>query len=407
MITQIPHLGVLDNMSRTPMHWAASANFIDVCHLLAQHKCKLCLNGADGADTITEKDGPCPTGRQMLDMRDEEGRTPAELAKSKGHTDTAQALEFERTGITINVVEPALKKTDDRIPEFLSSFLPFILILFLGMPVLPPLAVLLLVGMAMGVHMSGRIRWKNKGRTWVPAGLLLASLVGMFWGVLMMGLSTSTVLAMMVGEATCYYTYFTLLTADPGKIHPSDSYFKSALDVAASGTEPTKDYCRDCKVMKPPRSKHCRECGICTDRFDHHCLWISNCVAKKNHRRFYVMVFQCTYLMLTFIYLGISFMRMKLLEEAKEGVWDSISYITNTHPQVFWMTAFFMLCVIPMGSLWVFHTSFIARDVTTYEMMTKFRNYPGGAPKPYSALRLLSFLQNSFPAASSSTIMSA
>jgi len=107
------------------------------------------------------------------------------------------------------------------------------------------------------------------------------------------------------------------------------------------------------------------------------------------------MVFQCTYLMVIYEYLAITFLCARLAEEVKgsffmEGLW----HVMYNYPQVFWMAIFFAIVVIPMGSLWVLHTSLISRDVTTYEMMTKFRGTPGGGPKPYSLTRVISFLQH-------------
>lgn len=395
---QVPHLGTVDNLGRTPMHWAASQNFPEVCALLAKLKCKLCpaivvLDGAD--DNANSKNGVCATGRQMLDVRDEEGKTPADLAKSKGHPDTAQALDLERGGIKIDVDPPLKKSESEKLHQFLSSFVPFMCIIFFVMPYFPFWGLAAASGASIGLHMSGRLKWTNKGRTWVPAGLLLASLVGMFWCILMMNLSTFTVGLMLVGLVTLYYTYYTLLFENPGIIPPSDSFFKRALDVAAGGIEPTSEYCRTCKVIKPPRSKHCRDCGVCTDRFDHHCYWISNCVAKKNYRKFYVMLFQCTYLMVIFEYLAITYLNARLAEETTGSFFsEGISHLARNYPQVTWMAVFFFVALIPMGSLWVLHTSLIARDVTTYEMMTKFRSTPGGAPKPYSFARFVNFLQH-------------
>ncbi|CAN2387745.1 DHHC-type containing [Pristimantis euphronides] len=34
-----------------------------------------------------------------------------------------------------------------------------------------------------------------------------------------------------------------------------------------------KNYCKICKVLRPPRSGHCRICGSCVQRLDHHCVW--------------------------------------------------------------------------------------------------------------------------------------
>lgn len=279
--------------------------------------------------------------------------------------------------------------------QFLSSFVPFMFITFFGAPYLP---FWLLVPLAVGailLHVSSNyFKWSNKNVTWVPCGLLMASLVGMFYGVLLINASAFTTLFMFIGESTLAYTYYTLLFENPGIIPAADSFLKRALETAAGGAEPSAEYCRMCKVMKPPRSKHCRDCNICTDRFDHHCYWIANCVARKNYRRFYLMVTQCTYLMILYVILSVSYLNAQVWELEGSFYTEGLSYLMNNSPQVFWTAVFFVITIFPMGSLWVLHTSLIARDVTTYEMMTKFKSTPGGHPKPYSLTRWLNFLQH-------------
>lgn len=188
------------------------------------------------------------------------------------------------------------------------------------------------------------------------------------------------------------YSYYTIMNSDPGAITTTEGSFKRVLDTVATGADPPAEYCRTCKVIKPPRSKHCRDCNICVDRFDHHCYWISNCVGKKNTRAFYFLIIQVLYLVILFEYLSVRYF-MAQMDPEINTMWDGMGFVINNFPQVFWMDIFFIIVLFPMGTLGGLHTSLIARDTTTYEMMTKFRSTPGGAPKAYSALRWLSFLQ--------------
>jgi len=413
----VPHLGVMDNSHRTPMHWAASQNKPEICAFLANCKCKWCpenthhatasvveLNGADDKETVwvgdKENSGAspvreaCATGRQMLDMRDEDGKTPAECANVKGNTETAQLLEYERGGIRAFNSAPPTKDNTEQIYQFMSSFVPFIFLIFFA-TYLPYWAMLLLAGTAVGVHVTGRIKWTNSGKTLVPAGMLLASLLGMFWCVVTMDLSNSAIGLMIFAEVLLYYSYYILLFEDPGIIPPTDVFFKRALDVAAAGIEPTTDYCRKCKVMKPPRSKHCHICNICTDRHDHHCFWIYNCVAKKNYRRFYVFLLQSVGIIILFEYFTLNYLYARAYEEAPNSIiWDGVPHLINYYPKIFWVSAFFLFSFFPVTTLCVLHTTFIAKDVTTYEQLTHFRSTPGGAPKPFSVMRVIRFLQH-------------
>lgn len=112
----VPHLGALDGMNRTPLHWAASQNAAAVCSLLTTKKCKRCpttnemdlLSVADGEQGAQAK--VCPTGKQMIDMRDDDGKTPADCATAKQHAALAESLENERRGVRTVVTTSLPKK---------------------------------------------------------------------------------------------------------------------------------------------------------------------------------------------------------------------------------------------------------------------------------------------------------
>eukprot|EP01061_Rhynchopus_euleeides_P031749 TRINITY_DN52579_c0_g1_i1.p2 TRINITY_DN52579_c0_g1~~TRINITY_DN52579_c0_g1_i1.p2 ORF type:complete len:185 (+),score=46.52 TRINITY_DN52579_c0_g1_i1:22-555(+) len=52
----------------------------------------------------------------------------------------------------------------------------------------------------------------------------------------------------------------------------------------------TDQFCKYCRIVRPPRAKHCHKCGCCIAKFDHHCFWLKNCVGSMNHREFVVFL---------------------------------------------------------------------------------------------------------------------
>jgi palmitoyltransferase len=393
-----PHLGILDQMNRTPMHWAAAQNSREACSFLVTCKCKLCPTegGDNGARDGGNGGRACATGKQMLDMRDEEGKTPADCANAKGHGPLAQELEYERSGVRVTAAQPAPKKDDEKTFQFLSSFLPFVCIIFLGMPYLPFWALAVCCVAAVAMHVSGRVvHWTNKSKTLVPAGLLAASLLGMIWCLVLMHYSLFTTAVMIMGLVGFEYSYYVIMYVDPGFITPSEGFFKRVLDTVATGADPPAEYCRSCKIIKPSRSKHCRDCNACVDRFDHHCYWIANCVGKKNVRHFYLLLLYCITLLVSFEYLGIMFLWEQCITDGRATTFlAGLQYAYTSHPQVLWLTCFLVIVAFPFGALTTLHTKLIATDSTTYEMMTKFSRSPGFAPKKFSPMRVLELVQH-------------
>eukprot|EP00026_Physarum_polycephalum_P004731 Phypoly_transcript_04754.p1 GENE.Phypoly_transcript_04754~~Phypoly_transcript_04754.p1 ORF type:complete len:407 (+),score=28.83 Phypoly_transcript_04754:817-2037(+) len=389
-------------MHRTPMHWAASQNARETCSFLVKCKCKLCpsseITGEESGtqDDIGKLGSMCPTGRQMLDVRDEDGKTPADCANTKGHMSLAQELEYERNGVRATVVATAPKKDDEKIYQFLSAFLPFACIIFLGMPYLPYWALVICCAASVVVHVSGRVvHWSSKSRTLIPQGILAAALLGMAWCLVEMHYSLFTNLIMVLFITAFEYNYYTILFRDPGAIVSNESSYKRILDTVASGVEPPTEYCRNCNVVKPIRSKHCRECNICVDRFDHHCYWIAGCVGKKNVWRFYLLLLQCIFTILIYLYMTFMFLSHEIVTNSTATTTiEGLTFVYMVHPQVLWMSVFLIIVLVPVTALASFHTNLVGKDATTFETMTRFSRSPGLQAKPFSVGRVLAFLQH-------------
>lgn len=390
----VPHLGIMDKNNRSALHWAAIKNFPKACAVILNAKCLQCESDAnDGSPGLAT--GPCPTGREMLGIADTDGRTPSECAAYKGHMELSQKLEYERNGIRMLGV-PDKKSSKEDIIQYLSTFIPFHVI-FWAMPFVPFYVIITVAVFLMWVHSSGVLKWTNRQKTLVPAGLLAGSLMAMFYTSILMELSVYTTAVMFGTEVLVYYIYWQLMFEDPGFIPPNESYIQKALEVSAKGIEPSSDYCRKCKIIKPPRAKHCHHCKACTDRHDHHCYWIYNCVAKKNYRKFYIFLIQVVFQILFYLVLSLTYLWDKI-KNTDNMIGEGIPLAFTEYPQVTWMVLFFSSFLIPMLMLFGYHTMFVGKDITTYEMITggRKKGTPGGtkAKKTFSIFRVISFLQH-------------
>ncbi|CAD8210515.1 unnamed protein product [Paramecium octaurelia] len=57
---------------------------------------------------------------------------------------------------------------------------------------------------------------------------------------------------------------------------------------------PDRNFCQECKIIQPFRTKHCTKCKKCIPKYDHHCFWVGGCIGELNHRTFWLFLFfQC------------------------------------------------------------------------------------------------------------------
>jgi len=338
----VPHMGILDNSGRSPLHWAASKNHSKICNVLISAKCLKCES--DINEGVSNPKGGCPTGKQMLELRDSEGKTPAAVADTKGYSQLAQALEYESRGARV-LNSPPEKHYKEQILQFLSSFIPHMFLVFVCFRLFPYWAILIFCSVAVWIHTS-ILKWSNSQKTWVPAGLLASAIVTMFYGSLFLNLSTLGLGTMVFSEMWLGLSYYNLMFGDPGVILPSESYVQRALDIAAKGIEPSSDYCRKCKVIKPPRAKHCYACDVCTSRHDHHCYWIYNCVAQRNYRLFYFWLVQLVVQIIFYVYLTATYL-LDIISGMESFVWQGVPYLFTHHAVEMWTMLFFCHLFFP------------------------------------------------------------
>lgn len=141
------------------------------------------------------------------------------------------------------------------------------------------------------------------------------------------------------------------------------------------------NWCRTCRIIKPPRSHHCRECNSCIERFDHHCPWSSQCIGKRNYKFFYgflLSVFLSGILELISVIVAIFMQVLTAFEKAALETYtdndnDFTSFVTAFCLQAIffplpYIILIFVGCMLfSIGSLLFFHTKLVIQNRTTYE----------------------------------------
>lgn len=150
------------------------------------------------------------------------------------------------------------------------------------------------------------------------------------------------------------------------------------------------NFCIQCMIRKPLRSKHCRRCGKCVAKHDHHCPWINNCVANNNIRHFYLYIISLEvgivfYVRLVLLYLdALPTPENPTCNILSPGLCSFVIRDTWTVALTLWA----ILQLVWVTMLIVVQTVQIAKGQTTFENMRshsrdgghKHHHHPHGAP---------------------------
>uniref|UniRef100_A0A7S4NRR7 Palmitoyltransferase n=1 Tax=Guillardia theta TaxID=55529 RepID=A0A7S4NRR7_GUITH len=125
-------------------------------------------------------------------------------------------------------------------------------------------------------------------------------------------------------------SYLKTWLSDPGTVTRDWSPPKeiaSELEEEGGVKSSQSQFCKRCKIQRPPRSAHCRQCGKCVLRMDHHCPWVQNCVGAANHKFFFLFLFYGTitslyYSIMTFIFLAHVLEQHLMLQQL--GTWMGV-----------------------------------------------------------------------------------
>lgn len=176
--------------------------------------------------------------------------------------------------------------------------------------------------------------------------------------------------------ASTAYFYFLSMTEDPGYIpkHSSRNQQREAVQELFSLWKfDEENFCIQCMIRKPLRSKHCRRCGRCVAKHDHHCPWINSCVANNNLRHFYFYIISLWFGIVFYVHLVLGYLETLpvpasttcnllppyLCSYALRDTW-TITLSIWTLIQMVWLS---MLVVVQSIQ--------IAKNITTYENMKR------------------------------------
>ncbi|KIX02695.1 uncharacterized protein Z518_08637 [Rhinocladiella mackenziei CBS 650.93] len=256
--------------------------------------------------------------------------------------------------------------------------------IFIGVPVF----LVTCLGMqyiAQRIAMKGPPEYHQIHKTPYLAGIFAGTLfwVGASYLVSVLPLTFSTnpvanIFFILLYSSTTYF-YFTAMLEDPGWIPKlaSRNQQRAVIEELFSLWKfDEENFCVQCMIRKPLRSKHCRRCNRCVAKIDHHCPWIHNCVGNNNLRHFYIYILSLEIGIILYVRLVLSY--LALLPVPSD---DAISqcHILSASLCTFvlrdpWTVALaFWTCLqlVWVTMLIVVQTVQISKNQTTYENMRR------------------------------------
>ncbi|KAI5781242.1 hypothetical protein EDC01DRAFT_710110 [Geopyxis carbonaria] len=100
-------------------------------------------------------------------------------------------------------------------------------------------------------------------------------------------------LLFLISFGGCLYFYYICIAYDPGfvpKLPGHEDQKEVVTNLLSLWKYDEQNFCVQCMIRMPLRSKHCWRCKRCVTKHDHHCPWIHNCVGTANHRQFFLFV---------------------------------------------------------------------------------------------------------------------
>lgn len=278
-----------DDNGYTPLHWALVKGSKACLEKLLEY-------GADRFAKTNEGKTPAVCAQEM------NSKGPYRRAlhdQGYGHDGQPRVLPLGLTSIVRD--KSKMAKVFFLFP-FLVMFIVLYLIHHFSIFVGLPLALVAFFGMQLAVQRlakEGHPDLQNIHKTPFLAGIFAATLfwVGADWLLTVLPVTfsaypLSNVLFGFFFGSTGYF-YVISMREDPGYVpkHASRNQQQAVIEELFSLWKyDEENFCVQCMVRRPLRSKHCRKCNRCVAKIDHHCPWINNCVGTNNHRHFFIYI---------------------------------------------------------------------------------------------------------------------
>ncbi|KIW48244.1 uncharacterized protein PV06_00851 [Exophiala oligosperma] len=217
---------------------------------------------------------------------------------------------------------------------------------------------------------------------WVGFNYLTAILPATFSSNLLSNLSFA------VFYAGTSYFYFLSMFQDPGwvpKLASRNQQRAMIEELFSLWKFDEENFCVQCMVRKPLRSKHCRRCHRCVAKQDHHCPWIHNCVGNNNLRHFYIYILCLEVGIILYVRLVLAY--LSVLPTPSE---DAVSKCNILGPGLCgfvlrdpWTVALAFWAVLQLvwvTMLIVVQSVQISKNQTTYENMKRHEHSHENAP---------------------------
>jgi palmitoyltransferase ZDHHC13/17 len=180
-----------------------------------------------------------------------------------------------------------------------------------------------------------------------------------------------------ISFASTSYFYSTAMLEDPGWVPKlaSRNQQRAVVEELFSLWKFDEDnFCVQCMIRKPLRSKHCRRCGRCVAKHDHHCPWINNCVGNNNLRHFFIYIISLELGIILYIRLVLAYLESlspPLPDTTCNILTPALCSFVLRDPWTVALTTWSTIQLVWVTMLMVVQTVQISKNQTTFENMKR------------------------------------